>query len=440
MEIILIKAAQLILILSIIVVLHEGGHFAAAKLFKTKVERFFLFFDVKFALFKKKIGDTVYGIGWLPLGGYVKIAGMIDESMDTEQMKSEPKPWEFRSKPAWQRLIIMLAGIIVNLILAIVIFTVLTYKNGETYLDTSKMTHGIVVDSAQIAMGLKEGDIPVGVNGENYDDMSKLFTRALIDGGELQVKRGNEVVSLPITTDDQVEMLEKKTGFFMPAGASVYVDSLLPDGNAKKAGLQKGDILLSVDNKKVINWATTQKNIHDNPGKNLAFTIERNGTTETINVPVNKEGMVGIAINMDFDKYLTKKDFTLGQSVGKGVNKTFSIITDQAQSFAMLWKLKGKAVKYLSGPIGIAKNLPAKWDWDNFWAFTAMLSAVLAFMNLLPIPGLDGGHAAFTIYEMITGHKPSDNFMGIMQMIGAIILIALMIFVFGNDLFNIFFN
>ena len=437
--VILIKAAQLILILSIIVVLHEGGHFVAAKLFKTKVERFFLFFDVKFALFKKKIGETVYGIGWLPLGGYVKIAGMIDESMDTEQMKSEPQPWEFRAKPAWQRLIIMLGGIIVNLILSIVIFTVLTYKDGETYLDVNKLTNGVVVDSAQTRLGMQPGDIPVGVNGERYDAMKDIFSRALIDGGELNVKRNGQIISLPISTDNQVDMLEQKVAFFMPAKA-ISIDSVLVDGTAYKAGLEKGAVLNKINDKEIKSWSTFAQEVNANANKTIALNVTQNGTEKTIEIPVNSEGKIGVAPSLDFTEFTSKKTFSFGESIAEGVNKTFSIITDQAQSFAMLWKLKGKAVKYLSGPIGIAKNLPAVWDWTYFWTFTAFLSAVLAFMNVLPIPGLDGGHAVFTIYEMITGHKPSDKFMEVMQMIGAIILIGLMIFVFGNDIFNLFFN
>lgn len=438
MEVVLIKAAQLILILSIIVILHEGGHFLAAKLFKTKVERFFLFFDVKFALFKKKIGETVYGIGWLPLGGYVKIAGMIDESMDTEQMKSPPQPWEFRSKPAWQRLIIMLAGIIVNLILAIVIFTVLSYKNGETYIDVQKMTQGIVADSAQLAMGLQQGDVPVGVNGTNYNDLKKIYARALIDGGELDVKRGASVVHLPITVDDQVEMLEQKAAFYSPI-ADILVGEVMPDGGAQKAGLKKGDVFVSVDGMGVSNWSKVSTYLKEKAGKTATFKLKRNDELLEIPVAVNDEGLIGVQLSSDVEKITSKKTFSFGESIAEGVNKTFSLITDQAQSFSMLWKLKGKATKYLSGPIGIAKNLPAKWDWDYFWGFTGMLSAILAFMNILPIPGLDGGHAVFTIYEMITGHKPSDSFMGAMQMVGAVILIGLMVFVFGNDLFNLFF-
>ena len=440
MEAILIKAAQLILILSIIVVLHEGGHFTAAKLFKTRVERFFLFFDVKFALFKKKIGETVYGIGWLPLGGYVKIAGMIDESMDTEQMKSEPQPWEFRSKPAWQRLIIMLGGIIVNLILSIVIFTILTYKNGETYLDVNKLTSGVVIDSAQVRLGMQQGDIPVGVNGVMYNDIKDIFSRALIDGGELDVKRNGEVVSLPITTDNQVDMLEQKTAFFTPFFNQIVVDSVIAEGTAHRAGIKKGDILKTINGKEINSWNAFVQEVNLSANKKITLGIAENGGIKDVEVSVNSEGKIGIAPSLDFTKYTSKKTFSLGESFVEGVDKTFSIITDQAQSFAMLWKLKGKSLKYVSGPIGIAKSLPSTWDWNFFWNFTAFFSAVLAFMNVLPIPGLDGGHAVFTIYEMITGHKPGDKFMEIMQLIGAIILISLMIFVFGNDIFNLIFN
>ncbi|MRJ11296.1 RIP metalloprotease RseP [Ornithobacterium rhinotracheale] len=436
MEIALIKAAQLILILSIIVVLHEGGHFAAAKLFKTKVERFFLFFDVKFALFKKKIGDTVYGIGWLPLGGYVKIAGMIDESMDTEQLKSEPKPWEFRSKPAWQRLIIMLAGIFVNLILAIVIFAVMSYKNGNNYIDVNKITQGIAIDSAQARLGLKTGDVPVGVNGVQYDDLGQVLTQALMQGGTLNVKREGAIVNLPITLQDRANMLALQKTYFLPA-EPVVIDSVLPSGTAFKAGVEKGDVLKSINGQAVESFTAFAREVKANANKKIKLEIQRNSELKNIEIPVNSEGLIGVAPVFNLEKYISHKDYSLSQSIAQGVHKTFALISNQIQSFALLWELKGDATKYVSGPIGMAKALPEKWNWDYFWNFTAMLSAVLAFMNILPIPGLDGGHALFTLYEMITGHKPSDKFMGIMQMVGAIILISLMVFIFGNDIFNL---
>lgn len=435
----LIKGIQLILILSIIVVLHEGGHFVAAKYFKTKVERFFLFFDVSFALFKKKIGDTVYGIGWLPLGGYVKIAGMIDESMDKEQMKLPPKPWEFRSKPAWQRLIIMLAGIIVNLILAIVIFSILTFTNGENFVNISKLENGVVVDSAQLDLGMLPGDTPVGVNGKNYDDLAKISMHALIDGGTLDVKRNNEIVHLPIKKQDQVEMLEAKGQYFVP-NIPIFIDSILPNSPASKSNLAKSDILKAINGKPVNGWNSVINEISSQKNQTIDLLVQSGNQTKNVQVQVSNDGKIGFIPGMKMEDVLDNQQFSFLESIGKGVDKTFSTITSQVQSIGMLWKLGGQATKYLSGPIGIARALPASWDWSFFWSFTALLSAWLAFVNILPIPGLDGGHALFTIYEMITGHKPSDKFMGIMQMVGAVILIGLMIFIFGNDIYNIIFN
>lgn len=434
---ILIKAAQMILILSIIVVLHEGGHFVAARFFKTKVERFFLFFDVKFALFKKKIGDTVYGVGWLPLGGYVKIAGMIDESMDTEQMKQPAQPWEFRSKPAWQRLIIMLAGIIVNLLLAMIIYGVMSFTNGEQFVNVNKLKNGIIVDSAQTAMGLKPGDVPVGVNGVNYIKLNEISKRALIDGGELNVKRGNETVSLPITEDDLVSMLEHKGRFFAP-NVPILIDTVFDV--AAKAGLEKGDKILAINNQPVNDWKQVTATIQGSANKSVAFKIERNGETKDISVMVPSEAKIGIGPDFDLSGVVDTQKFTLMESIQRGVKLTFSTITDQVQSFGMLWKLKGKATKYVSGPIGIAEQLPPVWDWGFFWSFTALLSAWLAFVNLLPIPGLDGGHAMFTLYEIVTGHKPGDKFMEVMQIIGFVFLMGLMVFIFGNDIVNLIFN
>lgn len=435
----LIKAIQLILILSIIVILHEGGHFAAARFFKTKVERFFLFFDVSFALFKKKIGDTVYGIGWLPLGGYVKIAGMIDESMDKEQMKSPPQPWEFRSKPAWQRLIIMLAGIFVNLILAILIFSVLTFTNGENFVNVNKLENGVVVDSAQLDLGMLPGDTPVGVNGERYDDLAKISMKALIDGGTLDVKRGNEIVHLPIKKQDQVEMLEAKGQYFTP-NVQIFVDSILPNLPASKSDLAKGDVIKAINGKPVNGWSGVVKEISTHKNQNIQLQVESGNQAKTVDIRVNAEGKIGFSPAMKMDNIIDIREFNFFESIGKGVEKTFATITSQVQSIGMLWKLEGEATKYLSGPIGIARAMPTTWDWTFFWSFTALLSAWLAFVNILPIPGLDGGHALFTIYEMITGHKPSDKFMEIMQMVGAVILIGLMIFIFGNDIYNLIFN
>lgn len=434
---ILIKAAQMILILSIIVVLHEGGHYAAAKFFKTKVERFFLFFDVKFALFKKKIGDTVYGIGWLPLGGYVKIAGMVDESMDTEQLKQPAQPWEFRSKPAWQRLIIMLAGIIVNLLLAMIIFGVMSYSNGEQFINVNKLTNGIVVDSAQTAMGLKPGDVPVGVNGINYTKLNEISKRALIDGGELDVKRNGEIVHLPITEEALVSMLEHKGGFFAP-NVPIIIDTVFDV--AAQAGLQKGDKMISLNNEPINGWKKVSETIAANANSNLLFQVERNGEIKNISVAVPAEAKVGIGPDFDLSGVVDSEEFGVAESIKRGVNLTFSTITDQVQSFGVLWRLKGKASKYVSGPIGIAQQLPPAWDWGFFWSFTALLSAWLAFVNLLPIPGLDGGHAMFTLYEMVTGHKPGDKFMEIMQIVGFIFLMALMVFIFGNDIVNLIYN
>ena len=434
---ILIKAAQMILILSIIVVLHEGGHYAAAKLFKTKVERFFLFFDVKFALWKKKIGETVYGIGWLPLGGYVKIAGMVDESMDTEQLKQPAQPWEFRSKPAWQRLIIMLAGIIVNLILAFVIFAVISYTRGESYVNVNKLTNGVVVDSAQLAMGMQPGDVPVGVNGVHYVKLNEISKRALIDGGELHVKRGNDEVKLPITEDVLVSMLEHK-GMFLWPNVPITVDTVF--SVAQRAGIKPGDKILSVNGKPVNGWKSVTETIGASANKKVTFDLERNGQLLKSSMLVPAEAKIGIGPDFDMSGVTDKQEFGLAESIVRGVKLTFATITDQVQSFGVLWRLKGKATKYVSGPIGIADQLPPVWDWGFFWSFTALLSAWLAFVNLLPIPGLDGGHATFTIYEMITGHKPGDKFMEVMQIIGFIFLVGLMVFIFGNDIVNLIYN
>ncbi|MDO5509061.1 MAG: RIP metalloprotease RseP [Weeksellaceae bacterium] len=437
MEVVLIKAAQIILILSIIVVLHEGGHYAAARWFNTKVERFFLFFDVKFALWKTKIGETVYGIGWLPLGGYVKIAGMIDESMDTEQMKQPAQPWEFRSKPAWQRLIIMLAGIIVNLLLAMLIFSVLSFTKGESYVDVNKLENGIAIDSAQRDLGLLPGDVPVGVNGTRYDKLNDISKRTLIDGGELNVRRDGQIVNLPITEDDLVNILESRGSFFMPALAA-KLDTVFDVAAA--SGLRKGDEIRAINGQPINGWVEVPPMIQNNVGNTLSFDVFDGEQMRNVNVQVPESGRLGMGPDLNMEKYLGHKDFGLFASINRGVQMTFATITDQIQGIGMLWSLKGKASKYVAGPIGIAKQLPATWDWTFFWSFTALLSAWLAFVNLLPIPGLDGGHAMFTLYEIITGRKPGDKFMEVMQIVGVVFLMLLMLLIFGNDIINLIYN
>lgn len=441
----LVQIGTLMLSLMFLVMLHELGHFFPARWFGVRVERFFCFFDVKFAIWKKKIGDTIYGIGWLPLGGYVKLAGMIDESMDTEQMKQTPQPWEFRTKPAWQRLIIMLGGVTVNFLLAIIIFTGLLIKNGEQYTDVSKLKSGIIVDSAQIAAGIHIGDIPMGVDGKKIESLEMINRDAMLGGKTLEVERGNKTVSLPITDNMRAAMMEAKGTFLFP-GLPAVVDSIVPGSGAAGSGIQKGDKIIAVNGEPIANFSEVTGFIKKQEGKNIHLSVLRNGKTESLNAEISADGKLGVGWKKD-QEYLagymqgltSKKEYDFFSAVGKGTEKTVGSITTQIKGIKMLFGMKDGR-KQLAGPIGMVKQMPTKWDWNFFWNFTAVISAWLAFLNLLPIPALDGGHAVFALYEMITGKPAHEKVLEKAQIAGVVILIGLMIFVFGNDIINAIFN
>lgn len=419
--------------------LHELGHYVTARWFGVRVERFFCFFDVKFAIWKKKIGDTVYGIGWLPLGGYVKLSGMIDESMDLEQMKQEPKPYEFRVKPAWQRLIIMLGGIIVNIILAMIIYTGLFISQGETYVDVNKMQYGIDVTASQEKLGLKNGDIPVGVDGIKYNSLRDINKEALLGGNSLEVKRNGKEESLAITENFRTEILNSKGSFFLPQ-ITFEVDSVVENSAAQKAGLLKGDKIIAVDGFTTPLYSDFKNKLKQNKGKTIPLSVVRKGESIELMVSVNKDGKLGFEPSSAYLNSLeVHRDYTVAEGVKMGLIQPFEAIATQVRGIGTLFKVKDGR-KQVAGPIGMVKQMPKKWDWLFFWSFTAMISAWLAFINLLPIPGLDGGHAVFAIYEMVTGKKPSEKVLEKAQLVGVVIILALMVFIFGNDIINMIFK
>ncbi len=435
----LVQIGQLMLSLMLLVMLHELGHFFTAKWFGVRVERFFVFFDVKFALWKKQIGDTVYGIGWLPLGGYVKLSGMIDESMDTEQMKSEPKPYEFRTKPAWQRLIIMLGGIIVNIVLAMIIYTALFIYKGESYVKVDNMKYGIAVDSVQTAVGLQKGDIPVGVDGKKYTSLSDINKEALLGGQTIEVLRNGKEVSLPIDENFRTQILNYKQGFFIPE-MTFEVDSVTADSPAAKAGLMKEDKIIAVNGFTTPLFSDFSNKLQEYKGKSIPFSIERKGQAIELLVEVGKDGKIGFFPKSSYiDSLSGHKAYTIGEGISKGVTEPFEAISTQVRGIKTLFNVKDGR-KQVAGPIGMVRQMPTHWNWLFFWSFTAMISAWLAFINLLPIPGLDGGHAVFAIYEMVTGKAPSEKVLEKAQMVGIFIILGLMIFIFGNDIVNLVFG
>lgn len=439
----LIQVTQLILCLSILVTLHELGHFLAAKYFKTRVEKFMLFFDPYFAIFKKKIGDTEYGIGWLPLGGYVKISGMIDESMDKEQMKQEPQPWEFRSKPAWQRLIIMLAGIFVNVILAWFIYSAMLVINGDNYVSIDKMQeNGLAFSEAMKHAGFEDGDKILTVDGKHQPRADWMMIDILL-ADEIVVERKGEEFKLNINDGGVKSILNgaKNQGLYFPMIKDVEIDSLLPGSNASKAGLLKGDKIIAINNKESVNFNAFKQQLETIKGDSASLTVLRNNQEMDVSILVSDSATLGFAPK-GLDEAALKgmmvhKEYGLLAAIPAGFGKTFTNLSYQIKQFKLIIRPKTEAYKQVSGPLRLFKVFDPKWDWTRFWSFTAMFSIWLAFINILPIPALDGGHALFTIIEMITGRKMSDKTMEIAQITGFVIIMGLMALVFGNDIIHL---
>jgi len=435
----LIMAGQIILALAILVTLHELGHFAAARMFGIKVEKFYLFFDAwGFKLFSFKKGDTEYGIGWLPLGGYVKIAGMVDESMDSEQLKKAPESWEFRSKPAWQRLIVMIGGVTVNLVLGIFIFIMSTWYYGEEKLPVDKVKYGIHAQDVGKSIGLKDGDMVTGVNGikAKYIDELKKPSVFLNEGNYYNVTRNGEDLKIMLPNDILDKISDKKNLLFdwlMPC----EVDSVLADKPAFKAGLKKGDKIIGLNDTGITYYHQFSERVVNYSGKKTKIQVLRGVDTVNLTATIDKEGKLGFAPVLYYENDIETFKYSLGSSIPLGTKKSFEALGDNITGMKKLVSGKLDPRKSVQGPIGIATMFGATWEWQRFWALTALLSLILAFMNLLPIPALDGGHVVFLIVEMIIRRPLSDKFMQVMQVIGMVILLSLMVFAFGNDIYKI---
>lgn len=436
--IILIKGAQLILSLSILVVLHELGHFLPAKFFKTRVEKFYLFFNPWFSLFKFKRGETEYGIGWLPLGGYVKIAGMIDESMDKEQMAKAPEPWEFRSKPAWQRLIIMIGGVTVNLILGIFIYIMISYVWGKQDIKTEAVVYGVHCDPLMAEFGFQEGDKIVKI-GENTPAFFTQISKDLLlnDPKSITVNRNGENIEVPLPADykDRILDAEVKSPFAMRI--PFVIDSVVAGFPADIAGMQKGDSIIRVNAVESSFFGDIVEELGKHKGEAVDVEVIRNGVPTVLAVTVSEEGKIGVG-NKSLASFLqvdTLK-FTFTEAISQGVNTGISTLTGYVSSLKLLFSASG--AKQMGGFGSIGGLFPSTWDWQAFWGLTAFLSIVLAFMNILPIPALDGGHVLFLIYEMVAGKAPSDKFLEYAQIVGMVFLVSLMLFANGNDVFKLF--
>jgi|TARA_B110000196_G_scaffold108700_2_gene94227 regulator of sigma E protease len=440
MSIFFIKAFQLILSLAILVVLHELGHFIPAKLFKTKVEKFYLFFDWPFSLYKKKIGETEYGIGALPLGGYVKIAGMIDESMDTEHLSKEPEPWEFRSKPAWQRLIIMLGGVTVNIILGFGIYMMIMFVWGKTILPSESIPYGWEVSEYMESIGFQDGDNVIELDGEKIEDLNKL-NALLLNGPEtFTVIRSNgkrDIINFP--EDAGVEIIKelKSNAFpFIPLWLAV-IDSVDPNSPAELSGLLKGDEIKSINNQKVITPIAFKEFIESNDVDSISIGVIRNGYDIVLNSGLRQDNSIGISFkNLNIQP--KKLEFNFLESISQGYDFGIYTLTSYVSQMKLIFTKEG--VSQLGGFGAIGGLFPATWDWEIFWRNTAFLSIILAFMNMLPIPALDGGHVMFLFYEVVSGRKPNDKFMEYAQITGFMLLMALVLFANGNDLYRYLFN
>ena len=443
---ILIQACQLLLSLSILVVLHELGHFIPAKIFKTRVEKFYLFFDPWFSVVKKKIGGTEYGIGWLPLGGYVKIAGMIDESMDKEQLEKKPEHWEFRAKPAWQRLIIMLGGVVINLLLGIFIYSMTLYVYGDRYLPNKNIVDGIwCVDDLATNLGFKNGDKIIngdGVKIERYSDILE----AVITSKTILVERDDVEKTLEMPVDLIDQFLNNSNKLILYPRVPVIVNTVMPSSNAEKAGLQKNDIIVSVNGVRCAYFDQFKVFLLENRGKNIILEVVREGENKILYSEVSEKGLLGFSPTTPNLNQLEKLNtyslasFKYGffESFPAGYNKAIKKLNSYITQFKMIFTPSTGAYKGVGGFGAIGSLFPAVWNWEIFWNLTAFLSLILAFMNILPIPALDGGHVVFLLYEIVFRKPAPEKFMEYAQVIGMVLLLSLLVFANGNDIMRLF--
>ncbi|MEA3317562.1 MAG: RIP metalloprotease RseP [Bacteroidota bacterium] len=433
--VVLIKIAQLLLSLSILVILHEFGHFAFAKLFKTRVEKFYLFFNPWFSLFKRKIGETEYGIGWLPLGGYVKISGMIDESMDKEQMKKPAEPYEFRAKPSWQRLLIMLGGVMVNFVLALFIYSAILFVWGDRYLPTKNVDNGIMVDSVAKSVGFKNGDKILSVDNEYVEDFLQIVpTIVLNEAKTVQIRRNGSKKDIKIS-EDVIPVLLNDPGF-ISVRIPFIVSAFSKDSKAKIAGLKKGDEIIGLNGMKMKffdQFADSLKNIKADI---VNITVARDNEELSYDVKLTNSGIIGVSPSGNLSDFfeLEYTEYGFFAAIPAGINKGIETFKSYLKQLKLIFSPSTGAYKSLGGFITIGNIFPSTWDWHAFWSLTAFLSIILAIMNVLPIPALDGGHVVFLLYEMITGRKPNDKVMEYAQIAGMIILFSLLIFANGNDI------
>ncbi|MEI7896412.1 MAG: RIP metalloprotease RseP [bacterium] len=436
---IVIKIIQLLLSLSILVIFHEFGHYIAARFFKIRVEKFYLFFDPWFSLFKYKKGDTEYGIGWVPLGGYVKISGMIDESMDKEQMKLPPQPWELRSKPAWQRLIVMLGGVTVNILLAIAIYVVMLAAWGEQYLPASEVKYGISVDSLGYEMGLRNGDVILSVDNKKADDFVSIpKTIILEEARSVQVIRDGQKTDVQIPKGFISKLIKQKSPDFIAVRFPFEAGKFTVGSPAEAAGIKVNDRIIGLNDSIMVYFDQFRARVQQFKNKTVQVMVLRGRDTLRMPVNVPGAGLIGVYPKGPASYFnFREKNYSLVTAIPAGVVKTFEQAGNYIKSIRLLFSQE-KAYESVGGFITIGNIFPSTWDWAAFWSLTAFLSIMLAILNVLPIPALDGGHVMFLLYEIIFRRKPSDKFMEYAQIAGMVVLFGLLIFANGQDIMKLF--
>lgn len=438
---ILIKILQLLLSLSLLVIVHEFGHFLAAKIFKTRVEKFYLFFNPWFSIFKFNYKGTEYGMGWLPLGGFVKIAGMIDESMDKEAMKRPPQPWEFRSKPAWQRLIIMVAGVFMNIVLAFVVYIGMLCAYGEEYLPTAEVNrYGIAVDSLAREFGFQDGDKILSVDGKYIEDFQRIqYNMILEEAKTVEVERNGENIQVVLPNDAIAKLLKHQSLIFtfrIPFIAGGFSENSV----AQASGMEVGDTIVGINNSEIRYFQEFRDGIQQHKNQEVVINVKRGNDSLALAMVVPTEGLIGVAPSgMLADYYtLSEKNYNFFEAIPAGMSKTVTEIQDYLKQLKLIVSPEAKAYENVGGFIAIGNIFPSEFRWESFWRLTALLSIMLGVVNLLPIPALDGGHVMFLVYEIIARRKPSDKFMEVAQLIGMILLFALLIYANGNDIVKLF--
>lgn len=443
---ILIKILQFILSLTILVTIHEFGHYISAKIFGARVDKFYIFFNPYFSLFKKKIGETEYGIGWLPLGGYCKIAGMVDESMDTESLKKEPQPWEYRSKPAWQRLIIIVGGVVMNILLAWFIYSMMTLSRGETYIASRDVKDGIMILDTTLAnpIGLKTGDKIVSIDGKEYEKFFDTYNGILL-GSQVTVNRNGKDTVLTIPVDYINTFKDNENPYFYYPRLPFTVVEIPDSSHNAQSGLRQGDVILSVSGTPTPYFDQASSIIKSFAGRDAMLQVERGDTAVFVGVKISPEGIIGVrALPEPYELIrngifpVTKKEYGFFEALGRGTQVTGEKISGYWAQVKKLVNPETGAYKSVGSVITMGSLFPPVWDWGAFWQLTAFLSIMLAVINILPIPALDGGHAVFIIYEMITRRQPSEKVLEYAQMAGFIILVLIMLLAFGNDILRLF--